>query len=762
MNDIRTAALKPQLRLPGMRDITPSIMLLLAARASAIGIFPFGIAFFAAAFDKSAAYIGLVSVCIGIVSSAGIEAVPKYLIALILYWLFDKLYRHEDDVICSIACGIAVLTGGAAMMFTKFNGLYDVFLLFTESIISALMYIVFRKSRIIAVDFTSRGRLSSDEYICAAITVGVIIAGFSGISLWRLSPVNILAVYAVLIAALNSPIAVSGCTGLCIGFLASMSGSYAIIIMGVYAMGALFASFMNNCRRIGCAIGYISASAVSLIYLKNIYDIPLSMLDTTAGTLLFLVTPNVVHEYLRSFFTKSSQVEAVSPDNRMREYLSMRLSKTSEAFASLHECFVSVSEGRLKKYSDDVGIILDETADRVCADCRMCGRCWQSDFRKTYKKVLELIGIIEKEGILTRENIPKQFCDKCVRTEWFIYEINHVYELYKRDVLRRSDAIVTRNLISTQYSELDRLFSGMAGDIEQGFHFLEAEEERLVDELDKAGITPYEVSAIESMSGSSEVYLRLPPAANKSTVEGIVSKVLRQPVAFEKTDGGLSLYSSKPCYSIESASLQLPQDGSTVNGDSVTVFTADGGYFYAIAADGMGSGNEAQYESAATLRLLTSFLKSGFSVKTALGILNSALCINMNNEIFSTVDLLSVNLYTGKAELYKIGSADTIIVSGDSVKSISSSSVPVGILSDIRLDNKGMQLKEGDVIIMMTDGVTEAGCSVSGADWIKKLAVMPHDSMEQLAKEIMDTALSKNKNIARDDMSIIALRFMGA
>ena len=40
--------------------------------------------------------------------------------------------------------------------------------------------------------------------------------------------------------------------------------------------------------------------------------------------------------------------------------------------------------------------------------------------------------------------------------------------------------------------------------------------------------------------------------------------------------------------------------------------------------------------------------------------------------------------------------------------------------------------------------------------------VCKDDNMEQLAKEIMDTALSKNKNIARDDMSIIALRFMGA
>lgn len=761
MNEIKAVQEKIPLRIPGLNDIFPSIMLLLACRAEAMGMLPFGIAFFAAVYDKKIAYIGLTAVCLGTISSAGLAAVPKYIIALVFYWLFIKLYRRENDVIRSAACGISVLAGGMVMLFTGLNGLYDIFLLFTESIIAALMYIVFRNSGIIAYDFSSRGRMSAEEYISAAITVGVIIAGTSGCRIGPVNITNILAVYAVMITALNSSITIAGCTGMCIGFLSSMSGLNAVVMMGVYGLAALFASFMNSFRKIGCMLGFISGTAVTLIYIKNIYDIPLGMIDTFIGAALFAVTPNAVHEYLRSFFTQSMRVEEVSPDMRMRGYLTMRLRRAGEAFSSLYECFMAVSEGRLKKYSDDIGIILDETTDRVCAGCRMCGKCWQTDFRRTYKNVLSLIGIIEKEGRLTVDNVPEHFCEKCISTEWFIDEINHVYELYKRDVLRRSDAVMTRNLISSQYSELNRLFEGMADEIEEGFVFLEKEEERIVDELDRAGIMPYEVSAVEAADGCCEVYLRLPPAVKCNVVEGIISDVLKQPVTYERTEEGLSKYVSRPFFSVDTAVLQLPEDGSRVNGDSVTTFMADGGKFYAIIADGMGSGSEAEYESAATLRLLTGFLKSGFSVKTALEILNSALCLNMSNEMFSTVDLLCIDLYKGCADLYKIGSAETVILSDGNVKTLSSSSVPVGILADIRLDNKNIQLSEGDIILMLTDGITEAGYSASRAEWIKKTIIKPFNTMDELAKEIMDTALEKNKNVARDDMSVIAVRLLG-
>lgn len=761
MKQINMLPQRTPLRKPILSDLIPTLLIILCSRSEVMGTSPFAAAFFAAAYDKRIAYIGICASLIGIgTSSLGFSQIPKYLIILTAYWLFCKLWKKENTITNSIAVGASVIAGGGVMLFAAFNGLFDLLLLFTEAITSSLMYIIFKKAREVTEDFHRRHGMTSEEYISFAITVGVVLSGLYGIGGYGISLTHILASYILLVTALNTPISTAACTGLCIGFMSSMSESGAVIMMGVYGFGALFASFMNTYRRIGCFIGYICAMSVMLIYAQTAYDIGAGSLNALIGGVLFLITPKTIIGYMRSFFAKSMEVESVNPTNRMREYLSMRLSKTAEAFSSLHECFFAMTEGRLKKYSDDIGVILDETADRVCDNCKMCGKCWQTDFRKTYKNMLELIGIIEHSGKLTAENVPPQFGAKCENTEEFINEINHVYELYKRDVLRRSDAVTTRNLISMQYNELNKLFLGMAEDVGEGFSFMEEDEERIVNGLDKAGIIPYEISAIESTSGLCEVYLRLPPAVSHSVTEGVISDVLGRAMSYEKTEQGLSKYSSGAVYEIEKAILQLPREGYGVNGDSVTAFSVGCAKFYCIIADGMGSGSEAQYESGAVCRLLTSFLQAGFGVKTALGILNSSMCLNMENEIYSTIDLLCIDLYTAEAHMYKIGSAQTLMLNGGDIKTIASSSVPAGILSDIRLDKKSVALKEGDVILMMSDGITESGFSVSRTEWLKKIIAKPHETMEDLAKEVMDTALEKNNGIAKDDMSVLALRIM--
>ncbi len=760
MKQITKEPLKLPLRLPGLRDILPTVLVLLASRANALGMYPFAIAFFASVYDKNIAYIGIVASIIGIATSAGISAVPKYFVALIIYWLFHKLYRRNSVTVRSVASGVSVMLGGLMVLFIDYNGLFDLFLLLTESLTTILMYIIFSKAIVITEDFHKRRGMTHEDYISIAITTGVILSGLNVIGYGGVTLTHILTSYILLTAAVNTTVAVSACTGLCVGFMASMTDTGTVILMGVYGFGAMFAGFMNTFRKPGAFVGYISAVSVMLIYAQNIYDVPMGVLNAVIGGVLFLLTPRRMDEHLRSFFTKSIQVESVSPTQRMKEYLSMRLNRTSEAFSNLYNCFFAMSEARLKKYSDDIGIILDETAERVCKGCKMCGKCWQTDFRRTYKNMLTLISTIENQGELTYDNIPESFLNRCERTGEFIKEINHVYELYKRDILRRSDAVTTRNLISAQYNELSRIFDDMSVDITEGFDFLEKEEEEIVDALDKVGIVPYEISAVESNSGVCEIYLRLPHSASNEVCEGILSHVLKRTITYDHTENGLSKFSSGAVYEVDSAMLQLARDGFGVNGDSVMMFTVDNSKFYCIIADGMGSGSEAKFESASACKLLSDFLKSGFNVKTALGVLNSAMCLNMENEMFSTVDLLCVDLYTAEAHMYKIGSAQTIMLRDGQVKTITSQSAPIGILSDIRLDKKSATLKEGDIILMMSDGITESGCSISRTDWIKKILTKPWERMDDLAHEVMETALTKNNDRARDDMSVVALRLM--
>ena len=61
------------LRAPSVRDVGMSMLLLLAGRASVLGLFPFGVAFFASCFDKSIAYLGItvLSIALGLLQGLG-------------------------------------------------------------------------------------------------------------------------------------------------------------------------------------------------------------------------------------------------------------------------------------------------------------------------------------------------------------------------------------------------------------------------------------------------------------------------------------------------------------------------------------------------------------------------------------------------------------------------------------------------------------------------------------------------------------------
>lgn len=69
-------------------------------------------------------------------------------------------------------------------------------------------------------------------------------------------------------------------------------------------------------------------------------------------------------------------------------------------------------------------------------------------------------------------------------------------------------------------------------------------------------------------------------------------------------------------------------------------------------------------ESEMVLDLVERFLEAGFSVETAIRMMNSAMVMKGADDLYSTVDLCKINLYTGMAKLYKIGAAATFIKRG--------------------------------------------------------------------------------------------------
>lgn len=744
------------IRRPVLRDISVSALLFLASRASVMGLFPFGAAFFAAGCDKRIAYIQIIVLCVGAISAgAGINVV-KYLIAALLFWIYTRTYRTKSIAVDSAACGLSVFVGGAAVLMYNYIGIYDIMMLFIESMASSVVYVVFIKAQSFFEHRRERSQISQEEIISIAVCTGIFITGLSGIKLpYNISLSSIAAVYASMCIALHSNLAAAGSAAMCIGFMSVMSSPWAVSAGGLYGLGTIFGNLLKSFGRAGIAIGFIGGMSAAMICMQN-PELPLSLMDAVIAAAAFVITPKKVHKRINIFFSKSLHMEAVSADVRMKEYLSMKLERAADAFKKLNECFTDESNKRLNLYHKEVGNFFDEMSHRACAGCTMAVKCWQSDFPRTYKNVMTLLETVERDGFLTVSSMPKNFRDRCIRSDLFVTEFNHVYELYKKDLIRTGEAVTERDIVARQYSETSKLFENMSTDVLEGFTFREDFEEAVVSGLDRIGITAFEVSVIESALGHIEVYLGLGIGIKIEKVEELLTELFSTPMGLDKENKGtLIKFVSKPRYSANVSLRQIKSDESQISGDSVASFTAGDCKKYVIISDGMGSGKKAMQESRTTLKLLREFLSAGFGIETSIDMINSALCLKLENEMFSTIDLLCIDLITGMAEFYKIGAAESLINHGGNIETVFSVSMPVGMIADIRPQGQTKRLLDGDIIIMMSDGI----CSPDGGttEWIKKKLRSNPSDLEAAAQDILETVIDKNHGMVTDDMTIAVI-----
>jgi stage II sporulation protein E len=202
---------------------------------------------------------------------------------------------------------------------------------------------------------------------------------------------------------------------------------------------------------------------------------------------------------------------------------------------------------------------------------------------------------------------------------------------------------------------------------------------------------------------------------------------------------------------------RVKKDGAKISGDNFSFLEMERGELLLGLSDGMGSGSKACKESEMVLDLVERFLEAGFSAETAIRMMNSAMVLKGENDLYSTVDLCKVNLYTGRLYSYKIGAAATFIRHDGEVRILSSSNLPVGAEAAVEIQQQEEQLENGDFIVMVTDGVLEYLHVQRPEETMREMI----ESIETnnpgiLSKRIMERVMLFTGGKAKDDMTVLA------
>lgn len=748
------------LRLPQITDIFPCFLLFLAGRASIIGMYPFGLSMFCAAFQKNVSYIGILTLILsGISAKAGLWTY-KYVLGAVLFWLYTRLredYR-ESTLLSSVVSGLCLFMGGLILTLYYPTGMYDFLVVCIESVLCSFFYIVFDKASLL---FTySREGCGEQELVSGALCLGIFITGVSDIFLpFGINLSSLITIYAVMAIAMHEDLAVAGAGGLAAGFICSMSKSAAVTLMGFYGLCALFSNLLKGFKKFGVGLGFLGGSAITLLYIGNNFKIPLSISEVLIGVILFILTPDKIHKKTGIFFKRTLHPEIIPESVRIREYLSSRLFDTASVFSQLKETIKSSTDKRLNLYSKDMCSIFDEVSERICRRCPDCGRCFGENRNNSYRIIFSLLEVMESQGFCNIKNVPNEFLNLCSAPELFLNEFSHIYEIYKTQIITKNRDKNNRDLILTQYSELSDLFYELSEQVEHGFHFLPELEKRIAEDLTASKINVKEVSVIEDFNGISEIYISPCKVSSAKLLEEKLSSLLRLPIVFTEDLKNTTLkFSPKGLFFTEISTKQIPKDGELSNGDSLITFPYKNNKYYVILCDGMGSGAYAKKESRICADMLLMYLKSGFQPKMAINMVNSSICLKSDNEIFSSVDLLELDLMSGQAIFYKIGAGKSFFCHDGHTETIFSDNLPAGIFTENHISISSKRISDGDLIIMMSDGVSDSSPGYLTGERISKIIEKAPDDVKGITEMVLNVVLKKKCNKAIDDLSIVTLK----
>ncbi len=355
---------------------------------------------------------------------------------------------------------------------------------------------------------------------------------------------------------------------------------------------------------------------------------------------------------------------------------------------------------RSKPYS-----MCDEVSTRICGKCRNKLTCWEKNFERTNSAFKKL-----ESRKISDINIPNVGFE-CVKK-------NEVVEEFEK--CRREEALgktlsarlnENRSFLFSQMEASENIVSSLS--LKMNINISKSMTETLCRTLDKYDVK-FNSAIVYYNSGDhliAEIYIHDKNAVELDELCEILSRELSVKLEYSQPfscSGETRIrFNQQTKYRLTYSEFQSGAEENSPSGDRCGYFTDGLGYAYIFISDGMGSGSHAALDSEIASRLFKRLIRSGMSCQCAVKMINSVMLAKSDEESFATLDIAKIDLETGELILCKSGAAATLIKYDDAVMMFSLSSNPVGIIHDPQTCTKECKFGEGNVLVMMSDGVPE-------------------------------------------------------
>ncbi|MCI8327674.1 MAG: SpoIIE family protein phosphatase [Lachnospiraceae bacterium] len=540
-------------------------------------------------------------------------------------------------------------------------------------------------------------------------------------------------------------------------------GKYSVAVASIAIVIALIEWVDKNCRIQHAAITAGAMTTLvslggSLLSIKGGGYITSSILEGIVIYGIVVLGCRLVHMVVhgREIIEIAKENENFTKDQRLMTY--------AESFNGLSQAFARMNAATQRDSQEEWGQVQNEITGKICASCNMCGMCWEES-SPVYNVFTSLIQSIEKFGKAEVE-YEERLKDYCPYADDITKEAIRIFERMKANAAWYNRLLANREMIAQQLDAMAFIMEDCAKEYED----LSKKEKSMLAQIRflarDRGFFITQMHLYRKQNGRLQLVTTVHAKAGCLPIKEYREAVSRgMGISMIQHKDSRNLIGTENCsivfeentkYHAIHGVARLTKDGAAISGDNFSFLELENGQMVMSLSDGMGSGIEACKESETVIELIEKFLEAGFSKETAIRMMNSAMVIRGEDDVFSTIDMASVDLYDGMAEFYKVGASATFIKKEEGVECLLSTSLPVGVSHKMELDGIKKQLRDGNFLVMVSDGVLEYLHVPEAEETMGEIIrSIDTNNPEKLAKGILEKVLLFTGGKVMDDMTVL-------
>ncbi|MCX4312691.1 MAG: SpoIIE family protein phosphatase [Clostridia bacterium] len=473
-------------------------------------------------------------------------------------------------------------------------------------------------------------------------------------------------------------------------------------------------------------------------------------LCVAGGGLLFVILPRRAVTRVRAYFDYDG-----STGLAVRHYINRTRADAGDGMLAVATVFDETARllNAMNPPAPDFASLGSSLADGICPYCPKYNECNRDAAGEAFAELAEKA----HGGRAILAELPEFFTRDCIKTVDAVSAATAITKAAREREAElategKAKAIVTERLAAAS-DVLEQLGKAKA----QPVGFDGEAEAAIAAELNNSGVPCADVFCSQ---GGVTAIVRTENATHAS-IGRAVSVCLKRKYevsAIEKTQAAgwsVATLKKRPMYEAVYARAGLGKNGIT--GDSYT-FKRIGDKFLTALLDGMGSGVRACESSSAAVELIECFYRAGFDSQSALVGVNRFLKLP-SAENYSAADVVVCDLDTASVDIIKIGAPPCYIKTQDTVLKIEGSSLPIGVLDEMRPFVTTKKLYPGQMLMLVTDGVGDCFQGDELAEFINGLSAF---NPQTAVTAVLDRALALSGGVPKDDMTAIAFRLFDA